>query len=1189
MKTNKLFSSLLLLGTRFTILTAMLMGMVANVPSAAAAPEFTLTALLVGAQQGTLTTGTGGSVTYLVTVTKNNSNNNTNATLSISWTGGIPTGVTTSFSPQVVSWGNSGGDRTSTLTITTTAATPAAARNFTVRVQRNGGDFQTATGTLTIAKADQTITFGPLSDKTEGDPDFNVSATASSGLAVSFSALGSCTVSGTLVHLTSFGSCTITASQAGNTNYNAAPSVQQSFTINPAGPVTSLDLYAMKGTTSLPNGASVPVWGYSDTSSGPLTQPGGPVLDVNQGDVVSVTLHNVDIPENTALLFLGQSMIPDLTGIGAGGSKTYTFVASQAGTFLYEAGLIESSHHQVAMGMYGALIVRPATAGQAYSGASTAFDEEAVLVLSEIDPSLNNSASPAAFDMRSYHPRYWLINGKSYPQTAPISTAAGHKVLLRYVNAGIQVHSMSVLGVRQSMIAIDGNPFNHAHSMVAESIGPGRSMDTIVTVPASAGDGSKFAIYEASFLQHNNNAAGFGGMLTFLNVSGTPTTGDTTGPATSGVNLTATSVSATISDAGRGDSNVTAAEFFIDTTGANGTGTAMTGAFASATESVSGVITPALSGTHTVYVHGQDSAGNWGPFQSAVISNDTTGPATSALVLSPASSNGTGNVSLSGTADDTSTGGSNIAAAEYTIDGGAATAMSVSPSGAKVASLSATIPAATVNALAEGAHSIAVRSQDSLGNWGATALTSLVVDKTGPTTSSVIANPNPNNGTLGFNSSTPAVRVTASFADGLTNISAAEGFIDSVGANGTGFLLIATDGIFNSSSENGYVDIPLTTIGALSAGNHTIYVHGKDAAGNWGATSTTVLVIDKTAPTIVSITRMNANPTSAASVNWLVTFSESVTGVSAANFSLVQGGGLTGAAITSVTGSGATRTVTASTGSSSGTLGLNLASAAGITDIAGNALSGSMPVVGPAYTLLTPPLYFSTFGTTNPPGVGGTADDADIYFWDGAAFSRVLDASIAPYLLPSGANVDGFDRVDATHFYMSFNGSVTVPGIGVTVQDEDVVYYNAGAWSMFFDGSLYGLGGTTGSTSFDLDAISIVGGTLYFSTDNTNIPAGAGGSGDDADIYRWNGGSSYTRMYDASAIGWSTANVDGFVFVDATHYYLSYSADTTITGLGAFEDEDVVYYNNGTWSVYFDGTAKGLTSGNLDVDAFDLP
>ena len=237
-------------------------------------------------------------------------------------------------------------------------------------------------------------------------------------------------------------------------------------------------------------------------------------------------------------------------------------------------------------------------------------------------------------------------------------------------------------------------------------------------------------------------------------------------------------------------------------------------------------------------------------------------------------------------------------------------------------------------------------------------------------------------------------------------------------------------------------------------------------------------------------------------------------------------------------------------------------------------------------SVVTPPaasdLYFSTTGSTNPPGVSGTADDADIYKWDGTAYSRAVDVSAAPYNVPSSANIDGFSRVDATHFYASFTGPVTLPGAGA-VDDEDVVYYDGATWSLWFDGSAKGVGAT------DLDAVSVVGNTLYFSTDNTTIPPGAGGTGDDADIYRWDGGGAFTRVIDASALGWSTANVDGLSFVDSDHLYLSYSVDTTVPGgLGTVQDEDIVYRNSGAWSVFFDGTAHGLTQDSLDLDAISF-
>ncbi|MBI5445816.1 MAG: hypothetical protein HY900_31945, partial [Deltaproteobacteria bacterium] len=66
-----------------------------------------------------------------------------------------------------------------------------------------------------------------------------------------------------------------------------------------------------------------------------------------------------------------------------------------------------------------------------------------------------------------------------------------------------------------------------------------------------------------------------------------------------------------------------------------------------------------------------------------------------------------------------------------------------------------------------------------------------------------------------------------------------------------------------------------------------------------------------------------------------------------------------------------------------------------------------------------PVLYFSTLGNAAVPGVAGPYDDADIYAWDGTAFSRVFRASAAG--LPADANVDALKVVDADTFYLSFN------------------------------------------------------------------------------------------------------------------------------------------------------------------------
>jgi mannan endo-1,4-beta-mannosidase len=102
-------------------------------------------------------------------------------------------------------------------------------------------------------------------------------------------------------------------------------------------------------------------------------------------------------------------------------------------------------------------------------------------------------------------------------------------------------------------------------------------------------------------------------------------------------------------------------------------------------------------------------------------------------------------------------------------------------------------------------------------------------------------------------------------------------------------------------------------------------------------------------PEVVSVRRVNPNPTSLPSVKFRVTFSEPVTGVDATapfrDLRLVTTG-VTGAAITSVSGSGATYTVTVNTGSGSGAIRLDVLDNDTVVDAKKNSLGGPGPGYG---------------------------------------------------------------------------------------------------------------------------------------------------------------------------------------------------------------------------------------------------
>ncbi|MDB5008643.1 MAG: hypothetical protein JWP45_3036 [Mucilaginibacter sp.] len=167
--------------------------------------------------------------------------------------------------------------------------------------------------------------------------------------------------------------------------------------------------------------------------------------------------------------------------------------------------------------------------------------------------------------------------------------------------------------------------------------------------------------------------------------------------------------------------------------------------------------------------------------------------------------------------------------------------------------------------------------------------------------------------------------------------------------------------------------VPVST----GTGNGTIVLNLANATGLSPGISTTLpfagqtYTIDKTAPSVSSINRVNATLNNASSEPFTATFSESVTGVDATDFTVTATGTVasTGISVTPVSASTYTVTVNGVTGD--GTLRLDLnSSGTGITDAAGNAISGGFTAgqvytidhTPPTITLSAPSVAFTTTG-----------------------------------------------------------------------------------------------------------------------------------------------------------------------------------------------------------------------------------
>jgi len=323
---------------------------------------------------------------------------------------------------------------------------------------------------------------------------------------------------------------------------------------------TALRLGVSDGSIATPDGGAHYIFGFVDITgiaeNSIYTLRGqaqylGPLLEAREGDDLRLTLTNLGLPgrpdldDSHTVHFHGfPNQIPLYDGVPeasvsvpVGRDLPYFYKPLDPGTYMYHCHFEPVEHIQ--MGMVGPVIVRPQleqTAGGkfAYNDPATAFDREYFVFLTELDPTAHDQiAKVQEYDWTEYRPQYWLLNGRSYPDTlrppadlpqqpfaARIRANEGERVLLRFVNLGYQQHAMQILGIPLEILGLDaqrlrglhGEDLTQRRSVVY--FGAGQTVDAFFTAPAPG----TYPFFNRAYHRNTNAGSGLGGMVTEVRI-----------------------------------------------------------------------------------------------------------------------------------------------------------------------------------------------------------------------------------------------------------------------------------------------------------------------------------------------------------------------------------------------------------------------------------------------------------------------------------------------------------------------------------------------------------------------------------------------------------------------------------------------------------------------------------------------
>ena len=273
----------------------------------------------------------------------------------------------------------------------------------------------------------------------------------------------------------------------------------------PAGPVAHVQLAIADRVVSIAPGISYEAWTFGSTAP-------GPAIHVRQGQKVVVTLTNGGgMPHSVD--FHAAQVAPNVvfSDVAPGGSKTFSFVASVPGVFMYHCGTAPAFMH-IANGMYGAIVVEPK--------GMPAAQRQYVLVSSEWYLNSSGDGKAASLDLTKAEqmtPDWVTFNGYAAQyKTHPLTAQPGQTVRFWVVDAGPSLNTeFHVVGTVLKRAWINADLVDAPQHDIQTAVVPAGGGGVFdVTIP-------KPGIYP--FVSHSFASVALGevGLLNVGNVAGT--------------------------------------------------------------------------------------------------------------------------------------------------------------------------------------------------------------------------------------------------------------------------------------------------------------------------------------------------------------------------------------------------------------------------------------------------------------------------------------------------------------------------------------------------------------------------------------------------------------------------------------------------------------------------------------------